>query len=297
MMPETSTIVLVVAFVAVLLLVEGAFALARDLFGTRGAMNRRLRLLAWGPFGRLDGMLSRAGLTMTTGRFLCNGVALTLALAIICALVIQLAPWKSLVVAAVLGVVLPLAWVRRRGRQRLHKLSNQLPDGIDMIVRSLRAGHPVATAIGMVAREMPDPIGTEFGLVFDEMTYGLDLREALDNLGHRLPAQDLHYLVVAIRVQYGTGGNLAEVLSGLSRVIRDRMRMKNRILALSAEGRLSATILSALPFVLAAVIFVIKPDYYLGAMADPAFPPLMAFGGVGIAMGIVAMHRIVNFRF
>jgi len=325
-MPETSTILLVTAFVAVLLLVEGAAGLIRDLFGMRGAMNRRLRMLAQGvdgsevmatlrrrrtaeaeglaarllalkPVARLDGMLNQAGMTVPTGRFMAMMLGFALVVLVAAALIIQLALWKSMVLAAGLGLLLPLLWLHRRGRKRLRRLADQLPDAIDMIVRSLRAGHPVATAISMVASEMPDPIGSEFGLVFDEMTYGLDLREALENLAHRLPVQDLQYLVVAVRVQYGTGGNLGEVLAGLSRVIRDRMRMKNRIHALSAEGRMSASILSALPFVLAGVIFVINPDYYLKATGDPAFAPLIGWGTFGIAMGIVTMHRIVNFRF
>jgi tight adherence protein B len=326
MLPELTTILLVVAFIAVLLLVDGARNLFHDLFGGRGAINRRLRLLAqgkdgsevlatlrrsrngeaegltarllaWGPVATLDKMLSKAGLTIPTVRFLAYGLALASVLLIVAAMVIRLAWWKALLAAAGLGILLPLLWLLLRGRKRLRRLSEQLPDAIDMIVRSLRAGHPVATAISLVAREMPDPIGTEFGLVFDEMTYGLDLRGALDNLGKRLPVPDLHYLVVAVRVQYGTGGNLAEVLAGLSRVIRDRLRMNTRIRALSAEGRLSATILSALPFVLAGVIFLMRPDYYLKAMVDPAFLPLIGWGVFGIVMGIVTMQRIVNFRF
>lgn len=317
---------LVLAFVAVLFLVEGLHGLARHLFGWKGAMNRRLRmlaqgtdgarvvailrrnrpadalslatrLLAWGPVARFDRLLSEAGLTISTGRMLAHLLTATGTLFLVALVVIRLDLWKCLLLAGMLGVVLPLLWLRRRAAKRLIRLGEQLPDAIDMIVRSLRAGHPVATAIGVVGREMADPIGTEFGLVFDEMTYGLDLREALENLGGRSRVQDLHYLVVAVRVQYGTGGNLAEVLASLSRVIRDRLRMKTRIRALSAEGRLSATILSALPFVLAGAIFLMKPKYYQDAMADPAFLPLMGSGLFGIIMGIVAMQRLVNFRF
>lgn len=325
MLPEVPIIVLAVTFIAVLLLVEGTYNLARDLFGGRGAINRRLRmlaqgidgsevlatlrrrkpeddslagrLLAWGPAAHLDHLLTQAGLTLTTGRFAGYVAAVVVLLFVAAAVIVRLALWKSLLIAAVLGLVVPVFWLRLRASRRLRKMGEQLPDAIDMIVRSLRAGHPIATAISLVAREMPDPIGTEFGLVFDEMTYGLDLKAALENLGNRVPVQDLHYLVVAVRVQYGTGGNLAEVLAGLSKVVRDRIRMKARIRALSAEGRMSASILSALPFVLAGLIFLLNPDYYLNAMADPAFVPLIGWGGFGILMGIAAMHRIVNFRF
>lgn len=325
-MPAISTLVLVVSFLAVLLLVEGLRGLSRDVFGMRGAMNKRVRmlaqgvdgaevlatlrrknnadqhglyarLLAWPPVARLDGLLGRAGLTIPTGQYLGRMAACTGVILLVAAVVVRLALWKALLLAAILGVLLPLCWLHLRARRRLYRLSLQLPDAIDMLVRSLRAGHPIASAIGLVAREMPDPIGSEFGLVFDEMTYGLDLKEALENLAQRLPVRDLHFLVVAVRVQYGTGGNLAEVLAGLGRVIRDRIRMKSRIRALSAEGRLSATVLSALPFVLGGVIFAMRPDYYLKAMGDPAFLPLVSVGLFGIALGIVAMQRIVNFRF
>lgn len=326
MTTELPTALLVVTFIAVLLLVEGTYSLVRDLWGGRGAMNRRMRMLArgidgnqvvatlrrsqnternalavrlqsWGPMARLDTLLSEAGLTIPTAKVVLQGCVLMAVVFAVGVLILGFAPWKSLVLAVLLAGVVPLLWLRRRARRRLLKLGDQLPDAVDMIVRSLRAGHPVATAIGLVAREMPDPIGSEFGLVFDEMTYGLDLREALENLSKRQAVQDLHYLVVAVRVQYGTGGNLAEVLANLSRVIRERIRMKARIRALSAEGRMSATILSALPFVLAGVIFLINPDYYLKAMADPAFLPLIAGGALGIAMGIFVMYRLVNFRF
>lgn len=325
-MPGLSTFVLIVSFLAILLLIEGLRSLLRDAIGTRGAVNRRLRmlahgtdgatvlatlrrkgggdrhtlsarLLAWGPVARLDGMLGRAGLTIPTGAFLLRLLAGGAAVAVCGAIVLKLAWWKALALSVVLAALLPLCWLNLRAKRRLYRLSLQLPDAIDMLVRSLRAGHPIAAAIGMVAREMPDPIGSEFGLVFDEMTYGLDLKEALENLALRLPVRDLHFLVVAVRVQYGTGGNLAEVLSSLARVIRDRIRMKARIRALSAEGRMSATVLSALPFVLGGVIFALRPNYYFKAMEDPAFLPLVSAGAFGIALGIIAMQRIVNFRF
>lgn len=325
-MPGISTIALAVVFLAVLLLVEGLRSLFREVFGVRGAMNRRLRMLAqgtdgaevmatlrrrrngdprglyarlldWPPVARLDDLLDRAGLTVSTGQYLARLAGFSLVIVLVAAVLIRLAFWKAFLLAAVIGVLLPLCWLHLRGRRRLYRLSLQLPDAIDMLVRSLRAGHPIASAIGMVAREMPDPIGSEFGLVFDEMTYGLDLKEALENLAQRLPVRDLHFLVVAVRVQYGTGGNLAEVLSGLGRVIRDRIRMKARIRALSAEGRMSAAVLSALPFVLSGVIFAMRPNYYLKAMADPAFLPLICTGALGIAVGIIVMQRIVNFRF
>jgi tight adherence protein B len=317
--------VMVAAFVAVLLLVEGLYLLVRDLTGGSAAINRRLRMLAagkdgkavldslrrhrrgdqdklagrllqWGPAGALDRMIQEVGLLTTTGRFLLRMGAMTMATGLAGLFALHLTPMAAAALALAVGIGLPLLWLRRRAAARLRKLGEQLPDAVDMIVRSLRAGHPVATAIGNVGREMPDPIGTEFGLVFDEMTYGLDLREALENLAARVAVSDLRFLVVAVRVQYGTGGNLAEVLGNLSRVVRERMTMKRKVHALSAEGRLSATILSALPFVLAGLIFLLRPAYYADSTDDPLFLPLLASGIAGILAGIVVMQRIVNFR-
>ena len=142
-----------------------------------------------------------------------------------------------------------------RGR-RQKKFGAQFPDALDIIVRSLRAGHPVPIAITMVAREMPDPIGSEFGIVADEITYGADLETAMRNLYFRIGQDDLPLFVTAVAIQGSTGGNLGEILENLSGVIRQRFKMRRKIRALAAEGRASAMILSALPIVMFLVIQV-----------------------------------------
>jgi len=141
---------------------------------------------------------------------------------------------------------------------------SQLPEAIDLITRSLKAGHPVPVAISMVAREMPDPIGTEFGLLIDEITYGSDLVTALFDLYERVGHSDLPLLVSAVSIQSTTGGNLREILESLSSVIRDRQKMKRKVRAISAEGRMSAMFLSAMPIILFGVLMLLMPDYYQG---------------------------------
>jgi tight adherence protein B len=164
------------------------------------------------------------------------------------------------------------------------------------MVRSLQAGHPISAAISLVSKEMGDPIGTEFGIAVDEMTYGLDMREALYNMGRRIEIQDFQYVVVSINIQHETGGNLAEVLRNLSTVIRDRFRMFKKIRALSSEGRLSAIVLSFLPFAVGAIIFTGNPGFYLNVADDPLFLPMMA-AALGLMLaGIFIMYRMVNFR-
>ena len=138
----------------------------------------------------------------------------------------------------------------------------QFPDALDMIVRSLRAGHPVPIAITMVAREMRDPIGSEFGIVVDEITYGADLETALRNLYFRIGQDDLPLFVTAVAIQGSTGGNLGEILENLSAVIRQRFKMRRKIRALAAEGRASALILSSLPIAMFLIIQIVAPDFY-----------------------------------
>lgn len=198
--------------------------------------------------------------------------------------------------AAVAGLVFPLLVLMIMRRARWKRMTAQLPDSIDIVVRSLRAGHPVSTSIGMVAREMRDPIATEFGLVVDEMTYGLDLDDALSNMARRVGLSDLRFLVVAVMIQTQVGGNLAEILNGLSRVIRERAKMRAKIRALSAEGRFSAGLLSILPFALIGVINLVAPRFYTSVSDDPVFWPILGFGFFLMVLGIIVMYRLVNFR-
>ena len=160
------------------------------------------------------------------------------------------------------GTVLPYLVLRILRGRRQKAFGAQFPDALDMIVRSLRAGHPVPIAITMVAREMPDPIGSEFGIVADEITYGADLETALRNLYFRVGQDDLPLFVTAVAIQGSTGGNLGEILENLSSVIRQRFKMRRKIRALASEGRASALILSSLPIAMFLIIQIVAPDFY-----------------------------------
>jgi tight adherence protein B len=193
-----------------------------------------------------------------------------------------------------IGVPLSIWFLIQARRRRLAQITNQLPDALDMLVRSLRAGHPVTTGIGMIAEEMPDPIGGEFSLVFDEMSYGLDLRQALEKMSDRLNHYVIDYLIVAMRVQYGTGGNLAEILSSLSDVLRERLRLQSKVRALSAESRLSGRILSILPIAVVVLLVYINPHFYDEAWTDRALASILAFAGVLLVMGILLLRHFVR---
>lgn len=313
-------------FLFVLLLVEGLFYLIADSRrGSIHSINRRLRMLESGanskevlyrlrrtpagtegglvqslrentPLARLDSLITQAGMTVTTNRMLGVMGAIFGVCLIFFGAFMGVPLITNLIVSLFFSIGLPVMFLFNRKSRRLKKFGEQFPDSLDLIVRSLRAGHPISTSMALVSKEMSDPIGTEFGIAVDEMTYGLDLRDVLLNMAGRIPLQDLHYLVVSISVQHGTGGNLAEVLSGLSSVIRDRYRMFSKIKALSAEGRMSAMILGGLPIGVTAAIWVINPTYFIKFMDDPLFPVMMSIGVGLLLLGILVMWKMVKIR-
>jgi tight adherence protein B len=317
-------------FLAALLLVEGLYLLYQDTRGGSSAVNRRMSMLATGKdsqqvfehlrrkptgraeqlgffgswFVRFDRLIAQSGLMISTGRMLLIMVGITLA----CFLFLlyftnagklpgePAAIFGWVLLSVLIGFLAPVVYLKHLRASRIKKFSEQLPDALDIMVRSLQAGHPISAAISLVSKEMGDPIGTEFGIAVDEMTYGLDMREALYNMGRRIEIQDFQYVVVSINIQHETGGNLAEVLRNLSTVIRDRFRMFKKIRALSSEGRLSAIVLSFLPFAVGAIIFTGNPGFYLNVADDPLFLPMMA-AALGLMLaGIFIMYRMVNFR-
>jgi len=208
--------------------------------------------------------------------------------------------FRSLMEAAVAAVftatALPYLVLRLLRGRRQKKFGGQFPDALDTIVRSLRAGHPVPVAISMVGQEMPDPIGSEFGMVSDEITYGADLETALQNLYHRIGSDDLPLFVTAVAIQSSTGGNLGEILENLSGVIRQRFKMRRKIRALAAEGRASAMILSALPIGLFLVIQITSPQFYASVWHETLTKLLLAGAAGWLLVGNLVMFKMVNFR-
>ena len=202
----------------------------------------------------------------------------------------------AIIAALFCGFVLPFIVLRFLRARRRKKFSMQFPDAIDMIVRSLRAGHPVPIAIAMVAREVPDPMGSEFGIATDEITYGADLETAMRNLYFRVGTDDLPLFVTAVAIQASTGGNLGEILENLSSVIRQRFKMRRKIRALAAEGRASAMILSSLPIGMFAVIQLVTPDFYASVWHEDITKLALALAACWMAVGNFIMYRLVNFR-
>lgn len=200
-------------------------------------------------------------------------------------------------IAAVLAAVLPFMSLKFL-RNRRHKMFGiQLPEALELITRSLKAGHPVPVAISMVAREMPDPIGTEFGMVADEVTYGSDLVTALQNMFARVGHEDLPLFVTAVSIQTASGGNLREILDGLSQVIRERGKLRRKVRSISTEGRMSAYILTAVPILLACAMQVMMPEMYGSVIDEPMTWYMLAGTAFWLMLGNAIMFKMSNFKF
>jgi tight adherence protein B len=180
--------------------------------------------------------------------------------------------------------------------KRISRFSEQLPDAIDVIVRGVKSGYPFIVALGLVAKEMPDPIGTEFGMASDEINFGLGINTALDNLHRRVGQDDLLFFIMATKIQSETGGSLAEVLARLARLLRHRAKLHLKVRAITAEGRISALFLSAMPFLLIAIVSLVSPGYYGEILNHPFIMPAFVVGFILLTMGNVIMYRMVNFK-
>lgn len=191
-----------------------------------------------------------------------------------------------LVITASIAIALPMAWLSTRATRRRKRVEEQFPVALDVFVRALRSGHPIAAAIELLTQEMEDPIGSEFGVVADEVAYGADLTDALQEMADRWDNSDMRMFVVSLAVQKETGGNLAEILESLASVIRDRAVMYMKVRALSAEGRLTGIMLTVLPVITLVGMFLVNPEFYLETARDPIFIfgfaalVLLFFGGV-----------------
>jgi len=252
-------------------------------------------LLALPRAQRLDQIILQAGLSWTVSRILLSCAAL----GIIGYLTITgLAHQSMFAGAAVAGVMaaMPLLYVYNKRRRRLATVQQQLPDALDLIIRALRAGHAFSSGLQMIGEEMSEPIANEFRIVSDEVNFGVSLQQALTNLSERVPIADLRYFVVAVLIQRDSGGNLTEVLGNLSRLIRERLKFFAKIKVLSSEGRLSAWILGAMPFALAAVMNLVKPGFMSPLWKDPIGIAIIKYMLVLMAFGIVIMRKIIKIR-
>ena len=202
----------------------------------------------------------------------------------------------QIVVSIAIGYATVYLWIRNKAKKRIALFEEQLPDALDLMVRSLRVGHPINAAISIIAREMPDPLGTEFGLIADEATYGMTVTEALDRMASRVPVPDLRFLAIAINIQSTSGGNLAEILDGLSKVIRSRFKLFRKVKAITAEARWSGWFLSIFPVVALLAVQVVQPAYYDRVADHPLFIPGTIVTFVLLVVNIIFMRVLVNIK-
>lgn len=314
-------------FIGVIILIEASYLLIRS-FREEGArkINQRLKLLsAGGAHGKevlnllrrnelssieivnrvlskiprikvVDRMLVQSGLTISVSRYMLIQLFLIVTITFILVYGLGFYILIGLLIGIPLGLSLPAMYVGMKRKERLAKFTLQLPDTLDYIARSLRAGNPFSASLKGVANEMPDPIGTEFGITFDEMNYGLELEDALHHLGKRSGSEEMNMFITAVLIQRTTGGNLADVLNRIAAVMRSRSTVMRDVAILSAEMRVSAYILIALPIFVAAVISILNPDYLSVLIDNPVGQIVILIQLVLMVIGYLIMRRMINFH-
>jgi tight adherence protein B len=254
---------------------------------------------------KFERMLIQAQLTIPTGRLML--FIFIAPLAIFFALLILTSAWWglgisfgriviSLTFAVLLGAVLPLVALNFKAARTRKKMEEQFPVALDVFVRGLRAGHPIAAALELLTVEMPDPIGSQFGLAVDEVTYGAELRDALQDMAERWDSDDMRMFVVSLSVQNETGGNLAEILENLSKVVRDRHAMYLKVRALSSEGRMTGWMLSILPIFSFVLLFSMSPRFFLDVANDPWFVPGFVLIGINYVIGVLIIRKMIDLK-
>jgi tight adherence protein B len=306
-------------FVTVLLLVTVGYLMLSARRSQRQSVSRRLGELGFGqasqgeltrvrrgrslspeghyslPFIPLNQLILQSGVTvgvqgvLFTMAFLSTGTYFVLS-------IIQGTPAVAMIGTLAVGVGLPVFVLRSMRTSRQRKFEEQLPEAIDILVRGLRAGHAIPFAISTVGRQMTAPIGSEFSITGSELTYGLDLETAMVNMRTRVGQADLSLLVLAVSIQSKMGGNLAEILTNLSRVIRERFKLRRKARALSAEGRYSALFLSILPIALFGILWLIAPSYYGQVWGEWFIAPTLSAAVLWMLFGNYIMYRMVKFN-
>lgn len=199
-------------------------------------------------------------------------------------------------IAAALLAAIPFVYLLNKKNRRIAKFQNQLPEALDMIARSMRAGHAFTTGMRLAADEFDDPLGPEFHYALDEVNFGISVPDALKNLVERVDCADLNFFVVSVILQRETGGNLAEIMEKIAHLIRERFKLLDRIRTLSAEGKLSAMILTAIPFIVAAVIYFLNRAYIMVLATDPAGRVMAAVAITLMLFGFFVMRRIIRIK-
>ena len=308
-------------FVGIIMLVEGVYlAVFGKTISLNARVNRRLALLEHGssredvlaklrkemdqhkgkvkiPFYSLIAdKAQKAAVAFTPGQLMLVMLGITVAAFVALTILTTAALPLRFLVSIVMGVGAVFFWVSSKAKKRLAALEEQLPDAVELMVRSLRVGHPFVSAVHTVAREMSDPLASELGMIADEAAYGRDISEAIRAMAERLDIQDLRFLAVAVGIQQKSGGNLAEILQGLAEVIRARFKLFRKVKAITSEAKFSGTFLSFFPILCLIGINVAQPDYYSEVIDSPVFIPACAVVAVMLGVNMLFMRMMVNIK-
>ena len=308
-------------FVGVVVLVEGVYL---TVFGRsislNNRVNRRLEMLDKGArrdevleqlrkemqqhakvrsiplYSLLSAKAQKAAIAFTPKQLMMLMVAVSVVAFIALTIGTSTGPAMNAAISVIAGVGGIYFWVSSKAGKRMAAIEEQLPDAIELMVRSLRVGHPFTSAIQIVAKEIDDPLATEFGVIADESAYGRDVGEALKEMAERLDMQDLRFLAVAVTIQQQSGGNLAEILAGLSKVIRARFRLFRRVKAITAEAKWSGKFLSGFPVACLIFINLSDPHYYDEAMTHELFIPACIAVGLFLAANLFVMRMLTDIK-
>ena len=308
-------------FVAVLALVEGLYLVA---FGKsislNSRVNRRLEMLDKGAgreqvleqlrkemelhmkstqiplYSILAEKAKKAAIAFTPRQLVMLMIGLTIVSFMGMTVLTETGPVIRGILSVAFGIGAVFMWVSHKAKKRIGMLEEQLPDAVELMVRSLRVGHPFVSAIQIVSKEVQDPLATEFGMIADESAYGRDVGEALKEMSDRLDMQDLRFLAVAVTIQQQSGGNLAEILAGLAKVIRARFRLFRRVKAITAEAQWSGKFLSGFPLMALVAIQIQDPNYYDEVMDHPYFMPACVIVAVLLTINLIVMRWLTDIK-
>jgi len=314
-------IIYALIFVAVLVLVEGLYLVA---FGKsislNSRVNRRLVMLEKGSrreevldklrkemqqhmkarsiplYSLLSEKAQKAAIAFTPQQLILIMGGISVAVFLALTIGTETEPAVRIVMSIGMGIGAVFMWITMKANKRMSMIEEQLPDAVELMVRSLRVGHPFTNAISIVAKEIQDPLASEFGVIADEAAYGRDIGEALKDMAERLDMQDLRFLAVAVTIQQQSGGNLAEILAGLAKVIRARFRLFRRVKAITAEAKWSGKFLSAFPLGALLVISIGDPTYYDEVKETAYFIPACFFVGIFLGVNLLVMRVLTNIK-
>jgi tight adherence protein B len=261
-----------------------------ELLSSVPLLNRVMMNLAW--ITKVQRLLAQAGMKTKAGKVLLVSAVAGLATYIVSEGILHL-PLVA-VVAALLAAAAPLTFVSWKRKRRMRQFEERFPDALDLLGRAVRAGHAFTTGLEIVAKESSEPVASEFRACFEEQNFGLPMRDALINMTERMPLVDVRFFVTALLLQKETGGNLAEILDELARVIRDRFRIYREVGVKTAQGRLTAIILIAMPIFMLLALEGVNPAYVRVLFDDPIGPPILGVAALMQLIGSILIWRIVH---